>query len=128
MHFSSYLPLALLSSRQAFKAYDTCATTCFSQYLTLVSTCSEPGAIQKEVACVCSNTYYDTAAAACIYKTCGAAILNETASVHEYNCNINGSPAAMDAAQFVAAGNPDPASGGGESILWPGHLREMPLF
>ena len=114
MHIPSSLALTLplLTSRQVFEAYDACAEICFEQMLSVFATsCTETVYSSAWIACICGDANYAYASAGCIYKSCGATILNDTASKHEYNCNLNNSPPAVDAQQFVEVGD----SGGGSS-------------
>lgn len=105
------LTLSLLSARQAFEAYDSCAETCFEEFLTTYASQCDETVLSQQIACVCGDSTYDYASATCIYEQCGATILNQTAIKHDYNCNLNGSPPALDAQQFVAAGHPDGGDG-----------------
>jgi hypothetical protein len=44
--------------------------------------------------------------ARCVYTDCGGQVLNETAAIHVYNCQINGSPSALSQSQLIADGEP----------------------
>jgi hypothetical protein len=115
MHIPTSLAitLSLLWKRQAFEIYDSCATSCFDEYLVYFeSQCTETVGTQKYLACVCGNTDFDFSSASCILTQCGATILNQTAAQHDYNCNLNESPPALDAQQFIAAGHTDSGDSG----------------
>jgi hypothetical protein len=108
MHIPTSLALTLsfLKARQAFETYDTCAATCFYEMASsYASSCT--GTIDSTgwITCICQDTEFSDASAGCIAKDCGAATLNDTATKHAYNCNLNGSPPTVDAAQFIAAGD-----------------------
>ena len=94
----------LLVSRQAFETYDSCAENCFvSNIATYGAKCGD-AVDSQQIACICQDSTYSAESAICIYTTCGATILNSTAAQHVANCNINGSPAAVDAQDFIAYG------------------------
>ena len=128
MHLPTSLAitLSLLTKRQAFETYDSCAESCFVENLEFfASQCTEQVGSQGYIACVCGNTDFDVSSASCIFTQCGPTILNQTASQHDYNCNLNGSPPALDAQQFIAAGHSDSGDGSDSTFKFFQHMVSM---
>jgi hypothetical protein len=110
MHFPSLpaiLPIAaLLSPRQTtpnYEPYTPCAENCFVD-AAFSDKCVYTTPETAWVTCVCNNDDEQASIARCIYTSCGAQTLNDSAPIHEHNCQINGSPSTLSEEQFIAYG------------------------
>lgn len=66
------------------------------------------------IACLCSDGTSQAGFARCVYADCGSQALNDAATIHTHNCEVNGSPSALSEQQFIADGE---AAGTGMSIF-----------
>ena len=71
------------------------------------------GEVVEEVACLCSDASWLNNAASQIGGSCGCTDLIDSAKTLSSGCDAGGTPSALTADEFIAAGNCSPENGGG---------------